>query len=145
MALVSFPSREAGWIASGKRFLECFVYSFFHVAVVVVTRFLVRSIRAHGVSSTNPHLFRLQSVCLFDGGARISARRRRLSSQHFSAPDLSLAVDDPPQCISKLPGPTTPWTKQPARMAQIRRVYDMGGSDRSPRRDLRPTDRNPGR
>jgi hypothetical protein len=55
------------------------------------------------------------------GGARISARRRRLSFQHFSAPDLSRAVDDPPHCVSKLPGPTTPWTRQPARMAQIRR------------------------
>jgi hypothetical protein len=30
---------------------------------------------------------------------------------------------------------------QPARMAQIRRDYDMGGSDRNPRRDLRPTAR----
>jgi hypothetical protein len=28
---------------------------------------------------------------------------------------------------------------QRARMAQIRRDYDKGGSDRSPRRDLRPT------
>jgi hypothetical protein len=63
LLLVSFPSRKAGWIASGKRFLECFVYFLFQVAVVVVTRFLVRSIRAHGVSSTNLHLFRFQSVC----------------------------------------------------------------------------------
>src|SRR5260370_17396937 len=31
------------------------------------------------------------------GGAKISARRRRLSSQHFSAPDLSRSVDMPPQ------------------------------------------------
>src|SRR4029077_4257047 len=103
-------------------------------------------------------------------GARISPRRRCLSSQHFSAPDLSRAVDDPPQCffqatrtddtldqatcthgsnparlmtwvvatavraeifalphISKLPGPATPWTRQPARMAQTRRVYYMRG------------------
>jgi hypothetical protein len=30
---------------------------------------------------------------------------------------------------------------QRARMAQIRRDYDMGGSDRNPRRDLRPTAR----
>ena len=29
---------------------------------------------------------------------------------------------------------------QRARMAQIRRVYDVGGSDRGPRRDLRPTE-----
>ena len=30
-------------------------------------------------------------------GAKISARRRRFSSQHFSAPDLSRSVDVPPQ------------------------------------------------
>ena len=71
---------------------------------------------------------------------KISARRRSLSSQHFSAPDLSRALDDPPYCISKLPGRTTPLPRQPARMAQIRRVYDVGGSGRSPRRDLRPTE-----
>src|SRR5260370_39994184 len=34
------------------------------------------------------------------GGAQISARRRRLSFQHLSAPDLSRAVDDQPQLIS---------------------------------------------
>ena len=44
-------------------------------------------------------------------------------------------------CVSKLARPTTRWAMQRARMAQIRRDYDMGGSDRNPRRDLRPTAR----
>jgi hypothetical protein len=54
------------------------------------------------------------------GGEDLGAPKTS-SSQHFSAPDLSRAVDDPPHCISELAGPTTPWTMQPTRMAQIRR------------------------
>ncbi len=82
-------------------------------------------------STTTPHIIGYGFFGLeFQEGigrARISARRRRLSFQHFSAPDLSRAVDDPPHCISKLPGPTTPWTKQPARTAQTRRDLPKGG------------------
>jgi hypothetical protein len=73
------------------------------------------------------------------GGAKISARRGFGFPQEFVAPDLSCAVDDPPRSVSKLPRPTTRWAMQRARMAQIRRGYDMGGGDRNPRRDLRPT------
>ena len=61
---------------------------------------------------------------------------------HFAAPDLSRAVDDPSPRVSKLPRPTIPWAMQPPRMAQIRRDYDIGGSDRYPRRDFRPTARS---
>jgi hypothetical protein len=60
---VPVPSRKVGRIAGGKRFFECFVYFFFQVAIQFFAVFLVRSIRAHGLSSSNPHLFRLQSVC----------------------------------------------------------------------------------
>jgi hypothetical protein len=116
MASVSFAARKAGWIASGKRFLECFIYFFFHVAVVVVTHFLVRSIRAHGVSSTNPHLFRLQSVCFSTVGrksrwgedlgapkttffptflrAGIEPRRGRPTSVHFQATRTDDTLDE---------------------------------------------------
>jgi hypothetical protein len=51
-------------IAGGKRFLEGFVYFFFQMPIFIVD-FLVRSIRAHGIGSTNPQAFRLQSVCFF--------------------------------------------------------------------------------
>jgi hypothetical protein len=116
MASVSFAARKAGWIASGKRFLECFIYFFFHVAVVVVTRFFVRSIRAHGVSSTNPHLFRLQSVCFSKVGrksrwgeglgapkttffptflhAGFEPRRGRTTSVHFQAISTDDTLDE---------------------------------------------------
>jgi len=59
--------------------------------------------------------------------------------QDFAAPDLSRAVDDPPHRVSKLARPTTRWAMQRARVVQIRRDYDIGGSDRHRRRDLRPT------
>jgi hypothetical protein len=75
------------------------------------------------------------------GRAKISARRGSLFPYHFDAPDLSRAVDDPPPGVSKLPRPTIPWAMEPARMAQIRRGYDIGGSGRRPRRDFRPTAR----
>ena len=56
--------REAWRIAGGKRFLEGFVYFFFQMPIFIV-HFPVRSIRAHGIGSTTPHPFRLQSVCFF--------------------------------------------------------------------------------
>ena len=50
---------EIGRIAGGKRFLERFVHFFFQMPIFIFD-FLVGSIRAHGIRSTNPHLFQLQ-------------------------------------------------------------------------------------
>jgi hypothetical protein len=54
-----FPcaARKIRRIARGKRFLEGFVHFFFQVPISIFD-FLVGSIRAHGIPSINPHLFR---------------------------------------------------------------------------------------
>jgi hypothetical protein len=57
--LFPLPAREIRRIAGGKRFLEGLVHFFFQVPISI-SDFLVRSIRAHGVRSTKPHLFPLQ-------------------------------------------------------------------------------------
>lgn len=82
LTFVPFPSRKAGRIAGGKRFIECFVYFFFQVAIPFFAAFLVRSIRAHSLPPSTPHLFRLQSVCFSpmrpDLKLIVPARRSRL-------------------------------------------------------------------
>jgi hypothetical protein len=58
-SLFPFAAREVRWIAGGKRFLEGLVHFLFQMPISIFD-FLVGSIRAHGIRSTNPHLFRLQ-------------------------------------------------------------------------------------